>query len=143
MTRIKQIKKDKGVSTKEILALDGVDLLQPQYSLIETGKVLPIPAAMRAMCDKLGCSPADMYDSRQEYDLVAVERDFSAEPVRKLDIPSGGNPRISVRLAPDRIESLEMNLRTLGYKSLGQYVRKVVIADLERKVKAKVEKTTA
>lgn len=132
MPKIKQMRQQKSIKQDEFLEQMGSSLNVPQYSLIESGKVLPTPDMLRAICDVLGCTPKDLYDSMKEIDLQSVQREYDDKPkVSRFDSLPPANPRIMVRLPEEQINQLKLYLGILGYTCFGQYVRKVIIPDIK------------
>lgn len=143
-TKLKAFRESTGVLAKDIAANPAVYLTRPEYSTIENGKVLPRADALLAMCEMMGGTPLDMFD-KDEIDLMAVQRKLEARipaksPVTRFDTLPPGNPRIAVRLKQEEIEAVESAVHILGYKSFGQYFRRVVKPMLERQVRERVDK---
>lgn len=145
MTKLKRYRRKKGISVEQLLANDNIRLNGPQYSLIDTGKLLPTPEILQAMCEEIGCTPLDLFEKPEDIDLMRIQRKMegvavSRPNVTRFDSLPKGNPRLAVRLPQEEIEAVESDLHVLGYSSFGQYFRRVIKPMIARQAEAKAKK---
>lgn len=142
MPKIKTMRKPQKISAMELVERAGLDLNQPLMSAVESGKVLFTPDDLQAVCEALQCTPLDLYDNPDEFDLMAVQRKLGAsvrvaESERKpltvqqarffarLDrmLPPA-NPKRQFRMADDDYDMLlEIIKQEYGYNSVGAFLK--------------------
>lgn len=144
MTKLKRYRRKQGVSVEQLLANDNIRLNGPQYSLIDTGKLLPTPEILQAICEEIGCTPLDLYEKPEDFDLLRIQKKMEGGAIRsnvtRFDSLPKGNPRLAVRLPQEEIEAVESDLHVLGYTSFGQYFRRVIKPMIAIQAEAKSKK---
>lgn len=123
--KLKQIRRAKGISSDELIKLAHLDLKQPQYSLIESGKVLPTPKDIQAICEVLGVTVGDVFDGVEEYVIKDVKR-ATVKQGRFAMLPQP-NPKRNFRMSDAEWTALTAELKRQGYNSVGAYLRRIVL----------------
>lgn len=114
--RIRAVLADRKMPAKHLS--DGLtDCNAAILSYIINGKVLPTPDKLREMCELLGCSPEDLYDST-DVDLLAVFEKWRTG-VARLD------SEVGKWFDPEESEALRKALAALGYTCVGEWIREM------------------
>lgn len=142
--KLKQIRRAKGISTEQLLELAHLDLKQPQYSLIESGKVLPTPKDLQAICEALGVTVGEVFDVVEEYSLdvkTTTTRRTEPSDAEKEELTREAynilgdrfamlpqpNPKRNFRMSDAEWAALTAELKRQGYNSVGAYLRRVML----------------
>lgn len=115
--RIKEVLADRKVSAKELAeCVDGCNASIMSY--IANGKALPTMECLRAMCDLLECSPADLYDAT-DVDLLSLflSRDSATESRKSHELGEW--------FSDEEVASLQKALLAFGYSGIGEWLREM------------------
>ena len=114
--RIRYVLTERKISAKD-LSDDLTDCSQALMSYIINGKVLPTVDGLNEMCEVLGCSPMELYDSN-DVDLLSVFDDW------RTDV-AGLDSEIGRWFDADESKALRKALSALGYTCVGEWVREM------------------
>lgn len=114
--RIRTLLSDNKMSAKN-LSDELTDCNPAILSYIINGKALPTVDGLKEMCELIGCSPSDLYDSK-DVDLLSVFEKWRTD-VACLD------SEVGKWFSPDESAALRKALAALGYSCVGEWIREM------------------
>lgn len=114
--RIRELLADRKMSARN-LSDELTDCNAAILSYIINGRALPTAETLKEMCEQLGCSPEDLYDSK-DVDLLSVFEKWRTD-VACLD------SEVGKWFDPEESAALRKALAALGYSCVGEWIREM------------------